>query len=442
LEDIGLLRRKITIEMLHDDVLLEIFFSCINQFHGTDSNVWQTLVHVCQRWRYLIFAFPDHLNVRLRCSKEKPVRETLRIWPALPIAVSGKADNIRDVYDFDDMYGIGDVNNIVVALEQRDRVCEINLECYPNCNTSGAVVSSMLVPFPALKRLFMMTHEVPAPVFPDAFLGGSAPRLQSLHLYGIPFPALQNLLLSAEGLVDLSLRGIFQTGTFLPETIVNYVSHLSRLETLCLEFDSPESCPVPRRRHPPVARVIFPALYRLTFGGVAEYFDDFISRIDAPLICRLDMTFFNQPFVTSDFCQIRQFIGRAEKFKSLTRALINFRFIAVEVSLSQQTQRYNPHLSVGIRSSLATGNDSLENGMYSMRCEQAFSATRNTANTVQRHRDRSSLRTSSPSHQHQHQHQRRQPQHRLHRRSGRGRKSVSSNVPYSRRHGSARTPAS
>jgi len=278
------------------------------------------------------------------------VRETLRIWPALPIAVSGKADNIMDVDDVEDMYGIGDVNNIVVALEQRDRVCEINLECYPNCDTSGAVVSSMLVPFPALKRLFMMTHEVPAPVFPDAFLGGSAPRLQSLDLYGIPFPALPNLLLSAEGLVDLSLRGIFQTGTFLPETIVNYISHLSRLETLCLEFDSPQSCPVPRRRSPPVARAIFPALYRLTFEGVAEYLDDFISRIDAPLICLLRMTFFNQAFVTSDFCQLRQFIDRAEKFKSLTHACINFRGSTVEVSLSQRTESYDPHLSVRIRS--------------------------------------------------------------------------------------------
>jgi hypothetical protein len=99
-----------------------------------------------------------------------------------------------------------------------------------------------------------------------------------------------------------------------------------------------------------VARAIFPALYRLTFGGVAGYLDDFISRIDAPLICRLDMTFFNQTFVTSDFCQLRQFIGRAEIFKSLTHARINFGFIAVEVSLSQQTQRYNPHLSVRIRS--------------------------------------------------------------------------------------------
>jgi hypothetical protein len=62
------------------------------------------------------------------------------------------------------------------------------------------------------------------------------------------------------------------------------------------------------------------------------------------------MTFFNQPFVTSDFCQIRQFIGRAEKLKSLTHALINFRINTVEISLLRRTQTYDPRLSVRIRS--------------------------------------------------------------------------------------------
>ncbi len=276
--------------------------------------------------------------MQLRWSKEKPVRETLRIWPALPIVVSGTTEDIEDVDD------------IIVALEQHDRVCEIDLDGFPGFDLFDTVVSSMLVPFPALKRLSLIAlPEIPVPVFPDNLLGGSAPRLQSLHFSGIPFPALPNLLLSAGGLVDLTLQSIPRTGTFLPETIVNCISHLSRLESLCLEFDSRQSCPVPRRRSPPVARAVFPALFRLSFEGVAEYLDDFISRIDAPLNL-LRMTFFNQAFVTSDFCQLRQFIDRAEKFKSLTHACINFRGSTVEVSLSQRTESYDPHLSVRIRS--------------------------------------------------------------------------------------------
>jgi hypothetical protein len=339
---IGLLHRKVTIETLHDDALLAIFFLCINQFHGTESDAWQTLVHVCQRWRHLIFAFPDHLNVRLRCSKEKPVRDTLRIWPALPIAVSG---NVNDIEDHGD---------IIVALEQRDRVCEISLDSYPDSQSLETVVSAMLVPFPALKRLYLMHDgdEVPAPVFqvPDSFMGGSAPRLQFLRLHGISYPSLPNLLLSARGLVDLNLSGIPRSGYISPEAMVNYISDLSRLETLCLEFRSHRSSPVPGSRSPPLARAVFPALCRFFFKGVTEYLEDLISHIDAPVIRQLNMTFFNRPFVTSDFSQLRQFIGRAEKFKSLTHARINFRFHATELSLSQPTQTYHTQLSVEILS--------------------------------------------------------------------------------------------
>jgi hypothetical protein len=296
---------------------------------------------VCQRWRQLIFAFPDHLNVRLCCGKEKPVKETLRIWPALPIVL---LDNTCD-WDIDD----GEPEDgVLVALEQSNRVYEISLDFFPNYNPLGTIVSAMLVSFPALEHLSLMACDVRLPVFPDAFLGGSAPRLQSLNLHGIPYPALPNLLLSARGLVDLSLTDIPRSGTFLPEVIVNHMTGLPRLETLTLKFRSRRSCPVPESRSPPAARAVFPTLRRLYFEGIPEYLDDLISRIDAPLILDLDVSFFNQPFVTSDFCQLRQFIDRAENFKSLTHALINFRHCAAVVSLLQRTQTYNATLSVGI----------------------------------------------------------------------------------------------
>ena len=261
--------------------------------------------------------------------------ETLRIWPALPIIISVEAD------------GFDDGDDIVVALEQRDRVREIRLDCYPYLPLE-TVLSAMLVSFPALKRLSLTAHEVPARVFPDTFLGGSAPRLQSLYLYGISFPALPNLLLSVRDLVDLRLSDIRRSGSFLPEELVNSISDLSRLKTLFLEFRSRRSCPVPGTRSPPMARAVFPALDRLCFEGVSGYLDDLVSRIDAPLIRLLYMTFFNQPFVASDFCQLREFIGRAEKFKSLTHARINFRFRTAEISLSEPTRTYHSMLSIGI----------------------------------------------------------------------------------------------
>ena len=264
------------------------------------------------------------------------MRETLSIWPALPIVVSGSANDIEDAED------------IAFAFQRRDRVYEITLDGYPSFRPLGMVVSAMLVPFPALRRLFLTAHEVPSPVFPDTFLGGSAPRLRSLRLHGIPFPALPKLLPSARDLVDLTLSGIPRSGTFSPEAIVNSIADLSRLESLSLEFRSRQSCLVPGSRSPPVARGVLPALNRLRFEGTPEYLGDLISRIDAPKIHHLYMTFFNQPFLASDFYHLGQFIGRTEKFKSLTHADINFRIRTAEILLSQRTQTCDPTLSVAI----------------------------------------------------------------------------------------------
>ncbi|KAI0291180.1 hypothetical protein B0F90DRAFT_1779209, partial [Multifurca ochricompacta] len=48
---------------------------------------WHRLTHVCRRWRYLIFASPHRLDLRLLCTNGTPVRRTLDCWPALPISI-------------------------------------------------------------------------------------------------------------------------------------------------------------------------------------------------------------------------------------------------------------------------------------------------------------------------------------------------------------------
>ena len=73
---------------------------------------WQTLVHVCRRWRRVVFGSPHRLDLRLLCSNETPARDTLYVWPALPlfIACDGTPESVY---------------NIVAALERSDRVCDI-----------------------------------------------------------------------------------------------------------------------------------------------------------------------------------------------------------------------------------------------------------------------------------------------------------------------------
>jgi hypothetical protein len=48
---------------------------------------WHTLVHVCQRWRQIVFASPRRLNLQILCTHGTPVRKNLGIWPAFPIAI-------------------------------------------------------------------------------------------------------------------------------------------------------------------------------------------------------------------------------------------------------------------------------------------------------------------------------------------------------------------
>jgi len=74
-----------TIDPLSDDSLLYIFYLYVDESFRTE--VWCTLVHVCQRWRSLVFGSPRYLNVQLLCTERIRVKKMLDIWPALPIVI-------------------------------------------------------------------------------------------------------------------------------------------------------------------------------------------------------------------------------------------------------------------------------------------------------------------------------------------------------------------
>ena len=74
-----------TIDILPDDALLAIFLLCKDV--PSDLSWWQPLVHVCRRWRHVIFASPQHLNLTLVCTARTPTWKLLDIWPPIPIAL-------------------------------------------------------------------------------------------------------------------------------------------------------------------------------------------------------------------------------------------------------------------------------------------------------------------------------------------------------------------
>jgi len=105
---------QVTIDVLPDDLLLEIF-DLYREDWTRRSSVksnwgWTTLVHVCRRWRGTILASPQRLHLRITCSTMTPVETSLDIWPPFPIAI---------IYSPSHFLGhkFKDENNIIAALE-------------------------------------------------------------------------------------------------------------------------------------------------------------------------------------------------------------------------------------------------------------------------------------------------------------------------------------
>ena len=274
------------IDKLHDDVLLEIFDFCtiVHEISMSKETLeaWQTLVHVCRKWRTVVFGSPRRLNLRLYCltKTRTPLRDTLDIWPALPLRIRGTA------------YETEELDNIIAVLERSDRVYHIDI----STRHLGDVSAAMQKPFPELAHVYMdLSPSDAATIVPDSFLGGSAPRLQVVSLKSISFPGLPKLLLSASCLTNLHLHDIPHSGYFSPKSIVTALSTLDSLRTFRLGFQSPQYFPdEENRRPPPLTRSVLKVLKKLTFKGVSEYLEDLAARIDTPQLSFLDITLFNQ----------------------------------------------------------------------------------------------------------------------------------------------------
>ena len=311
------------INKLPDEVLIEIFdfyLACPLPRPSYEEDTWHTLVHVCRRWRYVVFGSPRRLDLRLLCMNRRLVK-TLDIWPELPIVVH--VDN----------WSIGQlpsVTNVISVLEQHDRVCKIFIDGVPNSLLEQLATRSL----PALIELELASFREDTPILPDSFLGGSVPRLRSLDLWGIPFPGIGKLLLSTRDLVTLSLGSVSDSGYISPEAMATILSALTRLKSLHLNFETPEFWAHGASRRPPaLTRVVLPALTDFDFSGTSEYLEDIVSRIDAPLDC-IDVIFFGEP--VSDMPLLRDFIGRTKILQAPHRAEISFSSFNARISLFQR----------------------------------------------------------------------------------------------------------
>jgi hypothetical protein len=326
----------VTIDVLPEDVLLTIFDFYVVGFE--DSNLivamsgnqdlikqmesWQSLIHVCRRWRGLVFESPRRLNLQLGCTTITPAKETLDIWPALPLLIRGDVSETS-------------VDNVIAILEHSDRICQMGLNFHPTSQIEN-LWRAMQVPFPELASLYLSYEDLPhGPVLPDSLLGRSAPCLRFLCLHSIPFPVFPNRLLSAAHLVNLWLVNLPHSAYISPEAMAISLPMLTSLAQLRLEFASPQSCPDEQsRRSPPPARSVLPALVSFSFKGVNEYLEELLARISTPQLRQLWTEFFND--IHFDIPELIQFITLT--FEAPIEAHVVFDSLDARVTLQRLGQ--------------------------------------------------------------------------------------------------------
>jgi hypothetical protein len=149
---------RLTIHILSDDVLLYIFNLyrpalkyCIgswafNNLVRDETWQWRTLADICQRWRHIIFAWPNQLDVRVECKSVTDIVKVINAWPTLPISIWSKLDDTDP-----------DGNEIIAGLKHRDRLAAVELSGLTKSQLERCA-ALMQESFPILRTLSLHCH--------------------------------------------------------------------------------------------------------------------------------------------------------------------------------------------------------------------------------------------------------------------------------------------
>ena len=241
---------KTTINHLPDELLVEIFDlyrQDIAQTYPLSLNEWSItldwfeLIHVCKRWRTIMFASASWLGLCLVLTPEKGgnIKTILsRHFPPLPIEIH----YCRPVKT-------KDIGRMLAALKRPDRIRKISF--LGSAADLNKLFKATKGTFPALETLGDQNRKELK--IPATFLKGSGLRLRSLKLHRISLPSasLSRLLSSAPALTNFYL--VIDTDISQPPAMSFLLSHLQGLPCLhhlYLEIDGIISARRDRRISP------------------------------------------------------------------------------------------------------------------------------------------------------------------------------------------------
>ena len=316
------------IHCLNDDILLGIFnfYRLDDTYHWDTQLGWRKLSHVCQSWRHLIYESTFHLGMRIRCTNDAAIVDTLDHLPPLPLLIN----YCVTITEQDEL-------GIYHALRLHDRVRRIDLRLPPSILHKCVVL--MDGQFPNLEHLSLSFagDKFTTLTLPEAFL---APNLRNLSLPAISPPKRLQLLTSTVSLVTLALKNIQTSSYFRPRLLASRIWSLPQLEELSIGF----SIPIPR---PSTERellgeqgtpVTLPNLKSLEFQGVGAYVESFVAQIRTPLLERLDIKLFNQ--IAFALPHLSHLINITGRFK-LPAARVYFLQDAVSIITAHHGSRWS-----------------------------------------------------------------------------------------------------
>ena len=280
-------------------------------------------MHICHKWRRIVFSYEQSLQLRLFCTYGTPVKTTLDCWPrALPIVVDYGGSPEFDPPTQEEE------NDIMAALNQPDRVHSISLTI-----TSSLLgkLSAIKRPFSKLEHLILLSLDDVQLTLPNTFRWGQC--LRRLHSTRIVIPAFVRSYYSS--IMDLQLHEVPNPWHLSRNAFLDALSRMAQLRSLSLYF-------LPTSDHVTVSltsrnRVVFTALTRFKYRGFVRDFEDLVARIDTPRLEDIEVTFSNKYTL---YCSVlTRFINRIEMSKSYRQARLLFSESAISVSLTQPEAR-------------------------------------------------------------------------------------------------------
>ena len=318
------------IHSLDDDILLEIF-SCYRLEDEDNWYLrlsWRKLVHVCRRWRHLIYEESSYMDMCLLLTNHSPSMGPPSHLLHLPLVIACSDRTKTTIRNGED--------NIHLGLQQHDRVRRVFLRA-PS-SSLRMWLEPMNKHFPRLRdlSLFSTTTEETSLVLPELL---QAPDLHHLSLHGVGLPN-RSPLSSMISLSILSLTHIQGCCYFPPGHLVTQLRGLPYLEELSIGFAVP--IPLPNSEGnlfssptPPV--IMLHTLRRLTFRGEDDYLDDLVAQINTPLLKRLDLTLFFD--VAFTLVNLTEFIRRTEGFGcSVARVIFHKDGASIDTGTSYHEQ--------------------------------------------------------------------------------------------------------